>query len=354
MNTASISLAPDMSNKAAFVNGLFTAKVRDSDQNRLLAQIQAGALTYAYADADSCGLILGAWLAAWQAYTGGSYDADANARCPSQDRALLELLADYVSNNALALCRPALTLSSLEPDTNLPIYANAGYDRLAFMSDGAWVYGSFDASGSVDSSGDSSVAWFLHDLFYGAHIVVICSSADDAGQVSSLRATLEAQLPTRTDPYNSHYSSAVGLLSGDYYTPDGAPIPSLMDVDVELLATSDPPGSEPLAIAVLVGKTAMTKPNEFLQLEGWPAQDVVSPAGGDRHSADYASNEATYWNFSTFGACAYSEKRSTPMFLAPAGFDLTIHADTGMPYYWGANAGNVGDSWMHPQLVVNQ
>lgn len=32
-------------------------------------------------------------------------------------------------------------------------------------------------------------------------------------------------------------------------------------------------------------------------------------------------------------------------------FDLTLHSDTKMPYYWGGNSGNVGTTWMHPQLM---
>jgi hypothetical protein len=122
--------------------------------------------------------------------------------------------------------------------------------------------------------------------------------------------------------------------------------------DIESLATTNPPGGEPLALALLVGVTATTYANAFVQLEGWPARAWPSPPGGERHNGDYATNEATLWNVATSGASAYSEKRSTPIFLANAAFDLTLEASTGMPYYWGANAGNVGDGWMHPDLVV--
>lgn len=343
-------LRPDMSNKADFVNSMFAPAVRDPDQDGLPAAIAGGATMFPYADPTSRGYILGAWLAAWQASVGDPSDPVALARCPQQDRRLIEFFAGYLVANALDLCVPALTYDHTNA-AGLAVYRDAGYQRQAFRSGGAWVYGAFDASGEiVGDPADATVARFLQLVFYGAHIVTISSSKDGAVGVQDMKDALgRSGLPTTTDPVNSHYGGS-GVLSGTYYAPVGGPNTGLRDN--ETLSPTVPPGGEPLAFSLLVGVTASTHRNTFLQLEGWPAQVVVSPPGGARHNADYAANEATLWNFATYGACVHSEKRSTPIFLAGSSFDLTLRADTGMPWYWGANAGNAGDPWMHPELVI--
>lgn len=354
---AVIPLLANMSNKAAFVNSLFSGSVRDGTQNGILPAMQAGDLYFPYADSTSMGIMLNAWLASFQCNANAVYSASAYAQCPATDDLFIKMLVGYISDNQLTYCRPQLSLNSLQEGTGLPIYNNPGYVRLAFTSDGSWNFGSFDAAGNINSSGPSTVALFLRDLLFGAHIVAVCSSKDRNGgnTVSGLKATLEAQLPTQTDLYNSHYTQSInGVASGDYYAPIGAPLPTNLISNVETMASSSPPGAEPLLFSALVGNTSsgMTSPNNFLQVEGWPAQNWLTPVGGTRHNADYQTNNSTYWNISTYGACAYSEKRSTPLFLANSDFDLTCHADTGMPYYYGANQGNVGDSWMHPDLIV--
>jgi hypothetical protein len=338
-------LAADLSNKADFINSLFSDSVRDPSQNQLQPQIQAGSLTYAYADPASCGLILNAWLAGWQSVTGGHPDQSALAHCPGQDLALLTFLSGYVNTNDLDLCVPQLTLDGFSKK-NLAVYANTGYQRVSFINPGgAWQYGTFDANGALASDpAQSTVARFLQLLFYGAHIVTISSSKDGGDHVADFRDHLTKTLPHRNDLVSSHYGCAAAD-SGRYYFPQGAPGDG--HNDVESMSPTSPPGDEPLLFAFLAGITALTHMNGFCQLEGWPAQ----LAGGKRHNADYQANSNTLWNFSTYGASAYSEKRSTPVFLAKSNFDLKLHSKTGMPYYWGANSGNVGASWMHPELV---
>lgn len=346
-----VPLQADMGNKAAYVNSLFLPVIRDPSQNALLASIRAGHLAYAYTDAHSAGLVLGAWLAAWQDAEGAPCDPQALARCPHQDRQVIGFLAGYLATTGLDLCLPQLAFSSLNAK-GWAIYRNAGYQRLPFKHAGTWCFGAFDANGNVIGTPWASVvAVFLQLLFMGAHIVAISSTKDVGQGTQDLLDDLKASgLALATDAYSSHYGGAAAA-SGRYYAPAGAPSP-LLGADRETLATTSPPGQEPLALALLVGVTAVTHRNCFLQLEGWPSQYALQPPGGQRHNADYAANESTFWNFSTFGACAYSEKRSTPVFLAGSQFDLTIHQDTGMPWYWGANAGNAGDAWMHPELVI--
>jgi len=83
----------------------------------------------------------------------------------------------------------------------------------------------------------------------------------------------------------------------------------------------------------------------FFQIEGWP-QFGESTTG--RHDADYDSFTATRWNFSTYGACAYSETRGTALFLAPPGWTATPTPGTYMPPYAGALT---PQSWLNTDLV---
>lgn len=340
-----IPLDPGLTNRAAFVNSLFAKDVRDPA--RLTAAIGQGALTWSYADSLSRGLVLRSWLESWRRAVGLPDDGSAPP-CPAQDARWLAFIGDYLERNRLDLCTPSLALHGFDKQGRA-IYKNSGYQRAPFLRDGQWQLGAFDPQGIVvGDPATSTVARFLEHLYYGSHVVVVLSEKDTSSVVGDLRDDMTDALPTATDKVSSHYGLSA-MMSGRYYSPDGAPQPHGLTLDVEALAVT---GSEPLLLALLVGVTASTNRNEFLQLEGWPAQTVVVPAGGERHNADYAANEATYWNFSTFGASACSEKRSTPVFLAPPDFSLAIRLDTKMPYYWGANAGNHGDAWMHPDLVV--
>lgn len=345
-------LNSDMSNKAAFVNSLFDSDVRDP--MNVLGDISNGALIHSFTDSESQSLILNAWLAAWQEGAGEKEkaDPDALARCPTQDKAWFYLMANYILVNRLSLCIPLISFDHINSDGQV-VYRTSGYQRIAFHNENGWQYGAIDSEGRVvGEQNESVVCSFLTLLFHGAHFVIIQSDADGGAGVTDLRDFMTNHLATRVDLMSSHYGfSAIG--SGRYYTPAGSPAPSLNQVDVESLAESTPPGNEPLLFSALVGVTAKTRRNEFLQLEGWPAQTCVSPPGGERHNSDFDINDKTFWNISTFGACAFSEKRSTPIFLAPDTFNLNLHPDTGMPYYWGANAGNAGDSWLHPHLIVS-
>jgi hypothetical protein len=341
-----IPLSSDMKNKAAFVNSLFDPAVRGS--TLLDPAVAKGALAYSYADATSQGYILDAWLAAWRMRAGDPYDADAYARCPEQDSQFIEFLVNYVLDNGLYLCAPSLTLQT--PVVSPPIYASTGYSSAPFIdpTTKAWNYGTFWVDPAAPNQ---TVSQFLYLLFFGAHTVVVSSSADQNGgpKVGSFREAMKASgLFTRHDLYNSHYGISGGV-SGTYYAPVGAPTPTVANRDVEVFAATSPPGQEPLIFAFVTGDTALKDPNSFIQLEGWPSQDVVLPKpGGARHSADYQANISLFWNFSTFGASAYSEKRSTPIFLANANFNLTPLTATRMPSYTGASS---LEGWMHPELI---
>jgi hypothetical protein len=339
-----VPLNASMSNIQQFVPSLFGSVRALSNVEK---SIEGSKLVHSFADSNSVSMILNAWLAAWQQSQGDTYDSTAYSHCPSTDQQLIAFLAGYIkTNNTLSLCVPSLTRTSSHiKDTDKYVYSTAGYGRMPFFTNNAWNYGviSSSAGTSKGSYAHATVADFLYYLYFGAHFVVPSASSDNGGSTAvgnlyaAVNSTFNAgtgvsQLDWSWDKFNSHYSAAAWVnTSGYYYLSIGS--------DSE-------PSTNPLLCAFLVGKTADVNSNTFFQLEGW--QNHFPYAGG-WHSKDYDSYNATLWNFSTFGACAYSEKRSTPMFLAGPDFSLGLNADTMMPLYVGA--GSV-QNWMNTDLLT--
>ena len=337
-----VPLNSSMSNIQQFVPSLFSSSVRDV--SNVESAISNSKLVYSFADTNSMLLILNSWLAAWQQSQGDTYDATAYAQCPSTDKTLIEFLSNYIlANNTLTLCFPQLTrTSSHVKDSYKYVYENSGYARVPFFtSSGAWNYGEFTSGGGTTkgSSEHATVVDFLHFLYFGAHFVVPSASSDNGGSTaihnfySAVNSTfnLAGGMDWSWDKFNSHYSAEYWINTSGYYYLS-------IDSDSE-------PSSNPLICAFLVGKTADANSNTFFQLEGW--QNHVPYVGG-WHAKDYDSYNATLWNYSTFGASAYSEKRSSPVFLAGPNFSLTLDPNTHMPLYVGA--GSV-QNWMNPTLL---
>lgn len=341
-----VSLNSSMSNIQQFVPSLFTDSVRDI--SHVESAISNKKLTMTFADTNSMLLILNSWLAAWQQSQGNPYDATAYAHCPSTDKVLIEFLAGYIlANPTLFLCVPQLTRTSSHISNSYKyVYQNAGYSHTPFFTNNAWNYGEFTSSGGTTKGpyAHATVADFLMYLYVGAHFVVPSASSDNGGSsaihnfysaVNSTFNILAGGMDWSWDKFNSHYSAAAWVNTSGYYYLN--------------IHTDSEPSNNPLLCAFLVGKTADSSSNTFFQLEGW--QNHFPYAGG-WHAKDYDSYKATLWNYSTFGACVYSEKRSTPIFLAGPNFSLTLDQATHMPAYVGAGAGTV-QNWMNPELLTS-
>jgi hypothetical protein len=96
-----------------FVNSLFSSSVRSA--SAVQSAVGAGALTYSFADDAPRGLILNAWLAAWQDHNNDACDAAALSQCPSTDQVLIGSLSDYIKTGGLSLCTPNLAYVSPQP-----------------------------------------------------------------------------------------------------------------------------------------------------------------------------------------------------------------------------------------------
>ena len=347
------------SNIPSFINNLFSSNVRAL--SNVQSAITAGKMHYTFTDTTTRGVILNAWLAAWQQHNGDKYNSTSYGQCPAVDRTLIGFLSDYIK--AYSLYQYVPDLSYVGPQSNqssIAIYKNAGYQGKAFLTNGKWNYGVVNSDGSLSNGNypTDTVANFLFHIFCGAHFVIVSNSGDLNGG-NSVRQFWDyftsSNIDRGGDKFNSHYSGA--NLTGYYYLniyhdkePSSNPLLAAFLVALTDPASSDDviavtTGAVPGAIALADAQSRHSASNTFVQLEGWQNH---FPYVGGWHAADYDSHEATLWNFSTFGASPYSEKRSTPIFLANSKFNTTINSSTKMPLYNGASS---LQSWMNPGLL---
>ncbi len=329
---------PSLVDTQQFVDGLYNPR----SYSAVDTAVDAGEMVAAIAQSNQA-TVLNAWLSAWPVKAPSTPAVSLNSPAGNQDQLLMQFFSSYISGynpGKVLLAVPQLRAdgSTVLDGQDLPVYFNSGYSARPFVDDGgSFLLGSFDSSGKPQGGTSSQVAVseFLYLLYFGAHFVSISSSEDSGQPLPLFRNAMQdfakqTGVPTMMDLGDSHYTSTVnmggkywGSMSGDTVPDDGSLIFSLLTDD-----------------------TSVYHENDFFQLEGWPANADLG-----RHNQDYQANETTYWNFSTYGASVYSEKRSAPIFLCPPDFDLTLHSDTKMPYYYGANAGNAGAGWMHPELM---
>jgi hypothetical protein len=320
--TPFVPINSDYGNIAAFINSLFDADVRTLDA--IKSVIEAGQFLGSFSSEND--KILAVWKAAWQAAQGDPHNAVDLRHCPASDKDLFEFLSAYVGDNGLALFVPALRYLGLSDD-GPPIYELSAYQGHDFKQDGErWNY--------------ETVEKFLKLLMAGAHIVVVHAPRDLPPGVSVaplwkiFRGDDELVPSEKRDIANSHYTHEINIW-GEYYPK---------------VEKGTAPGHSPFVLSLLVCPSVSDVEGEpdiyntFIQLEGWEAV-LLDPR---RHMADYESHEKTLWNISTFGFCAYSEKRATAVFLAPPSWDPQIASNTFMPPYVGAES---RQDWLETHVV---
>jgi hypothetical protein len=343
---------------SSFVNSLFSPSVRNL--NSVVSVVQSGSKFYSFTDGTTRGIILNAWLAAWQQHCGDSYISANYNQCPKVDRPIIGFIADYIKANSLNLYVPQLTYQGMQGGSQIATYSNSGYSAYPFLTNNKWNYGTIASDGDLVQSPQNAVCNFLLHMYYGSHFVIISNTTDlggKAGPPQFWKSFCSGSLDRGGDKFNSHYSGA--NTTGYYYLniyrdkePSEGPLiaallvaltnPATLSLFANVGTTDEYTASELEAD----GEARRAAANTFLQLEGWQNH---FPYKGGWHAADYDSHKATLWNFSTFGACAFSEKRSTPIFLANSSFSTAINSTTKMPLYNGATA---KESWMNPQLLT--
>lgn len=333
--------ADRFSNIQAFVDSLFDPDVRTLTPAQ--DAVTAGRANFLYCDDNSAALILQSWLAAWQQWAGDDHDVHAYNRCPESDRRAIGFLASYIKTHTLKMAVPDLDATSdyyTIDDHSLRQFKNHGYSWRPFFTDsGDWNYGVISSSSPLrlDKGDDEedTVVSFLNHFLRGAHFVVPSTDGDQSNGsgFNPFLLAYEVALPCDAT-VSSHYAEHVNLTCQTYPSISG----------------ESEPDTGPLVIAFMSGNTTATMTdrhqNTFFQHEGWPAQGLH---GGHRHMGDYDNHKATLWNFSTYGGCAYSEKRCAPIFLGLSTFSLKLHSDTKMPHYDGAGS---KQDWMQTDLMT--
>ncbi|MFL6203179.1 MAG: hypothetical protein ACJ76J_28765 [Thermoanaerobaculia bacterium] len=343
---AVVTLADDYSNTYDFVQSMFATNARGvntvyanaaDQQTPYTSPASPPPFTGGFANWTSIQRIVSLWTSFWmggQPSSGQSFlDTDAE---------MLQNLAAYVKTNLPVLWVPQLQFKgwSGTASQSPPVYVIEGYQSYdLFNADGSW--------------NENNVSILLLYFAFGAHFVQVLDPSNPSSQTITpdLYNTLGG---TSTSVYSnlgqqvwdSHYSSLGGQDSGMGY-------PS------QMIVYDSVPNPSPLLCAFLIGPTVQpvmftnplgdsTQRCNFIQLEGW-RQFGQATAGW--HNADYQAYDATYWNFSTYGVCAFSEKRGTALFLAPAGWQPVNQCASILPAYLGAlDQGDV-NPWMQWSLV---
>ncbi|WP_431227107.1 hypothetical protein [Burkholderia contaminans] len=314
---------PPANNCQDFANSMFGSNVRTAAAIQSAYQ-STGPLGYVPPADFTGGQLAGfvaQWVQRWQ--SGAAYGV-----LPAADAQLVDALKQYVSSAS-----NAGPLTMWVPQ----IAWQAGSDPAVFALTGYRAFPFVDAQGNWNAS---TLSAFLTLLAAGSHIVAISATNDLPAGVTmqAFDSFMGASgLTTSTDIGNSHYASVLNT-TGRYYLSVGSDFA---------------PANCGLILSFLYGRTVNNllagagAYNTFIQLEGWQA-------GGSRHNADYATYQQTLWNISTYGASAYSEKRATSIFLAPAGWTPQVYQTTRMMPYVGAYAQSNGSpqGWLNTSLVT--
>lgn len=343
---AEVTLAEDYSNTCELVQSMFATNARGVDTVYANAADQQVSYTSpdspppftgSFANWTSIQRIVSLWTSFWM---GGQPAAGQSFL--ETDAEMLQNLAAYVKENLPVLWVPQLQFRAWSGTANQspPIYDVMGYQGYDLLNaDGTW---------NADN-----VSILLLYFVYGAHMVLVLDP--ESPGVQSITPDLYNTLGASSSPvysnlaqqvWDSHYSSVGDQDSG-------------MSYPCQVITNDFVPNPSPLLCAFLIGPTVQpvmftnplgdtTQRCNFIQLEGW-RQFGTATAGW--HNADYQAYNATYWNFSTYGVCAFSEKRGTALFLAPAGWQPAGLCSTIMPPYLGALYMGDVDPWMQWSLV---
>ena len=343
---AVVTLAEDYSNTYQFVQSMFATNARGVNtvyahaagpQTVYTSPTSPPPFTGGFANWTSIQRIVSLWTSFWM----GGQPAS-NQSFLATDAAMLQNLASYVKANLPVLWVPQLQFKGWSGTANQspPVYIVTGYQNYDLLyADGSW--------------NENNLAILLLYFVYGAHIVEILDPTNPSSQtitpdlyntLGSTSTSVYSNLAQKV--WDSHYSSVGGQDSGMSY-------PS------QVIVYDSVPDPSPLLCAFLIGPTVQpvmftnplgddTQRCDFIQLEGW-RQFGTATAGW--HNADYQAYNATYWNFSTYGVCAFSEKRGTALFLAPTGWRPVNQCASILPAYLGALDQDDVNPWMQWSLV---
>ncbi len=353
-----VNLDASLSNKNQYVNSLFEQGVRNLD--RYQDSIYQQGSDHVVYSLQNFNRTLDYLVELWNGKTPEGTN--------SKDRALIQFIKRYVIEHKLVMYKPQLEY--VGKSGAAPTYRILGYQHYdlslypkhlktpnfngmslseckstSSRNSGAIApFCKFDSAQThyvksstssnalgINDNSDVNVREFLKLFLLGGHFVV--RDVEDRSRSGFLRS-FRQQL-SRDQHHNlgnSHYTLAVNLHSSNYLR----------------INQSSAKKNDGFLLSFLIGPTTVWqgKPDTFFQLEGWQP----SIKGMKRHQFDFETFQKYRWNISTFGACAYSEKRGTAIFLAKKGWQPEVSKNTVMPPYRGAE---VAQHWLGRDLVVN-
>lgn len=346
------SLRYQFTNINQFVDNLFPPNTELRDPMRLVPKARAIADTDAEADGVAAvwvaeppdvEMMLAAML------NGFLHHGSAESSCPESDRRFLGFLGEYLQRNAMTLWVPRLTQQGTFANTakgktyQAPRYRVNTWRQyhLSSTATGSWII--------------ENVRRLIKLFAAGAHFIVLHEQGDTGVASENFYTEFGKTFGAYWfNPIGAFLNTAIGH-SHYRHHGSGGPVPSLFTAYGYPKITGErAPSRCPFICSLIVDTTAWktqldidrllesgeSEPyyNSFFQLEGWPGTYVSGRLGlSGRHGADFATHQATIWNISTFGMCPYSEKRGTPIILAPRGYHLQP-GPMKMPAFSGADS----------------
>ncbi|RKH10960.1 hypothetical protein D7V97_12565 [Corallococcus sp. CA053C] len=283
---------------------------------------------------------------------------DDRGSCPASDRRFLEFVSRYVRENDMTLWVPRLIKKSTFVNVAKGVTYHAPRYRIDEWRQYSLVGPDADTPWVVEN-----VRRLLRLFAAGAHFVVLHNYGDTKIESDDFYGAFGKSFGAWT-PWGGMQNTAIGHSHYRHHGSKG-PVPSLGTayaypyVTGELAPKKDCPFICSLVVdttdwknkAIIDGNVEYFDYNTFFQLEGWPGTYVTGKLGlKGRHGRDFDLHQATLWNISTFGLCPYSEKRGTPIFLAPRDHRFQLDSyGMRMPKFAGARE---VQTWYRPEALT--
>jgi hypothetical protein len=234
------------------------------------------------------------------------------AKLCDEDKALMQFFADYFLRNQITMSVPQFRRRGTATSKQPPVCELIGYEQYP-LSDGE----SFFLDG---------LQYFLRLLLAGAHFVSLHAERDTTEPVTSFYYDFKKRFYSLFPSLSAESGTAMGH---SHYKWKGPSLGTAMAYPFRYTLGGSARKSWPLIPILLVDTTtwavkSLRQHNTFFQMEGWSTgllhalyqrEFKLAGKGGVRHGADFLTHDATKWNISTYGACAYSEKRGGTVFL---------------------------------------
>jgi hypothetical protein len=285
---------------------------------------------------------------------------DTYGSCPESDKKFLQFLSSYVRANDMTLWVPHLIKKSTFTNVAKGVTYNAPRYRI-----NAWRQYRLVGPDNDTPWEAENVRRLLLLFAAGAHFVVLQNYGDTKINSKDFYGAFGKRFGAWT-PWGGVQNTAIGHSHYRYHHATKGPAPSLWTAYAYPYITGEkaPKQDCPFICSLVVDTTDWKNKatidgneeyldyNSFFQLEGWPGTYVGGKLGlKGRHGDDFALHQATLWNVSTFGLCPYSEKRGTPIFLAPRNYRFQTDDNVmRMPRFAGARE---VQSWFRPEALTN-